>query len=328
MTSRRGRRDSRRIRPGRRSRLSDRDHGQLGRLIDGKEYSVGGIDASFTFKTRATPTTRSTTPGRRSPTWRTPARSRAWPRSTASCTSPVAGIRWNADRRDRGLRPEHEHLEHRGAEPEPDSSAGRRSLDNKIYFVGGCADGRLHHVHQGRGLRHLRQQLVECRELPDRDSWEACGGINGKVYCAGGRSTARPRSPHAYVYDPASDSWSPIADMPIDLWGSVSGAANGMLVVSSGVTNGFNVITNQGFATTRPAIAGRRSERAVPALPGGRRRAASTRSAAPRRVQPDGGFREAVRARSVRHLPTCHGSRRARPSSTSRSAPPSTSPSR
>jgi hypothetical protein len=35
--------------------------------------------------------------------------------------------------------------------------------------------------------------------------------------------------------------------MPIDLWGSVYGAANGMLVVASGVTQGFNTITNQGF---------------------------------------------------------------------------------
>ena len=50
------------------------------------------------------------------------------------------------------------------------------------------------------------------------------------------------------VYDPGSNSWSPIANMPIDLWGSVSGAANGLLVVSSGVTNGFNTVTNQGFS--------------------------------------------------------------------------------
>jgi hypothetical protein len=35
--------------------------------------------------------------------------------------------------------------------------------------------------------------------------------------------------------------------MPIDLWGSVYGTANGQLVVSNGVTQGFNTITNQGF---------------------------------------------------------------------------------
>src|SRR5207253_1314784 len=45
-----------------------------------------------------------------------------------------------------------------------------------------------------------------------------------------------------------SNSWSPIADMPIDLWGSVSGGPNGLLVIASGVTNGFNTVTNQGFA--------------------------------------------------------------------------------
>jgi hypothetical protein len=35
--------------------------------------------------------------------------------------------------------------------------------------------------------------------------------------------------------------------MPIDLWASVSGAPNGTLAVSNGVTQGFSTITNQGF---------------------------------------------------------------------------------
>jgi hypothetical protein len=35
--------------------------------------------------------------------------------------------------------------------------------------------------------------------------------------------------------------------MPIDLWASAAGAANGLLLESSGVTNGFSTITNQGY---------------------------------------------------------------------------------
>ncbi|WP_345509422.1 hypothetical protein [Streptomyces yanii] len=53
---------------------------------------------------------------------------------------------------------------------------------------------------------------------------------------------------HAYVYDPGADSWSPIADMPADLWGSAYGVGSGKLVISSGVVNNSSAITNQGFA--------------------------------------------------------------------------------
>jgi hypothetical protein len=51
-----------------------------------------------------------------------------------------------------------------------------------------------------------------------------------------------------YAYDPGSNTWSPKADLPIDLWGSASAAANGRLLISGGVTDGFNSITNQGYA--------------------------------------------------------------------------------
>ena len=55
-------------------------------FIDGKEYVVGGFDFSFAITNKGTSTTRTTTRGRRSPTWRSPARSRAWQRSTGCCT--------------------------------------------------------------------------------------------------------------------------------------------------------------------------------------------------------------------------------------------------
>jgi Kelch motif len=69
---------------------------------------------------------------------------------------------------------------------------------------------------------------------PQPVSWESCGAITGKVYCAGGLAGSTTHS-NGYVYDADSDSWSPIASMPTDLWGSAYGAANGLLVVSSGV---------------------------------------------------------------------------------------------
>jgi hypothetical protein len=67
------------------------------------------------------------------------------------------------------------------------------------------------------------------------------------VYCAGGINGGTTYS-DAYVYNPGSDTWSPIANMPVDLWGSVSGGAAGLLVVSSGVTADSSTVTNQGYA--------------------------------------------------------------------------------
>ena len=36
--------------------------------------------------------------------------------------------------------------------------------------------------------------------------------------------------------------------MPLDLWASAAGSANGLLLASGGVTNGFSTVTNQGVA--------------------------------------------------------------------------------
>src|SRR5439155_1251623 len=76
---------------------------------------------------------------------------------------------------------------------------------------------------------------------PTTDSWEGCGGIDGKVYCAGGISGGTTFK-SGNVYDPSSDSWSPIADMPTDLWGGVAGAPTGELVLSSGVINSSSTV--------------------------------------------------------------------------------------
>jgi hypothetical protein len=67
------------------------------------------------------------------------------------------------------------------------------------------------------------------------------------VYCAGGINGATTYT-SGNVYDPGSDSWSPIADMPVDLWGGVSGAPTGQLVISGGVIQQSSLVTNQGYA--------------------------------------------------------------------------------
>ncbi|MFD7474565.1 kelch repeat-containing protein, partial [Streptomyces sp. NPDC059837] len=82
-------------------------------------------------------------------------------------------------------------------------------------------------------------------DYPESISWSSCAGISGKLYCAGGLN-GNSEVKHSYVYDPATNAWSQVADLPITLWGSAYTSANGLLVTASGVTQ--NSITNQGFA--------------------------------------------------------------------------------
>jgi N-acetylneuraminic acid mutarotase len=131
--------------------------------------------------------------------------------------------------------------------PAPTAAPGVAVANGQIYLVGGCADAFCTPSAHVARYDPSTNSWDSAANYPTTDSWESCGGINGKVYCAGGVSGGTTFS-SGNVYDPGSDSWSPIASMPIDLWGSVYGPPNGMLAVSSGVTNGFSTITNQGFA--------------------------------------------------------------------------------
>ena len=133
------------------------------------------------------------------------------------------------------------------ANPSPTAAPGVAVANGKIYFIGGCADAFCTASNKVEVYDPATDSWSSAANYPSGDSWEGCGGITSKVYCAGGVDNSTTLTT-AYVYDPASDSWSPIASLPIDLWGMVAGSPNGMLVVSSGVTNGFSTITNQGFA--------------------------------------------------------------------------------
>jgi hypothetical protein len=123
---------------------------------------------------------------------------------------------------------------------------GADTIDGKIYLVGGCKDGNCTTGTDVVSYDPATDAWDPTHAAyPHNDAWESCGGVNGKVYCAGGTDGGATFK-NGFVLDPAANSWSPIADMPLDLWASAAGAANGMLVVSAGVTNGFSTVTNQG----------------------------------------------------------------------------------
>ena len=133
--------------------------------------------------------------------------------------------------------------------PSPTAAPGVAVANGKIYFIGGCADGNCTASNKVEVYDPSSNSWSSAANYPTGNSWEGCGGINGKVYCAGGINGGTTYNT-GYVYDPSSDSWSPIANMPTDLWGGVSGSPTGELVISGGVINQSSAVTNEGFAYT------------------------------------------------------------------------------
>ncbi|MPZ86323.1 MAG: galactose oxidase [Actinophytocola sp.] len=137
------------------------------------------------------------------------------------------------------------------ANPAPRAFAATTTLDGKMYVVGGCrAQGCTPEV---TVYDPGEDSWTRVANYPFPVSFAACGGIDGRLYCAGGlvpdvghgfdRPTASGSS-----YDPASDTWTAIPDMPHDFWGSSYGAANGELLVSGGIILTSTTLTNEGVA--------------------------------------------------------------------------------
>ncbi|MFC5828288.1 hypothetical protein [Nonomuraea insulae] len=135
--------------------------------------------------------------------------------------------------------------------PTPYGSSGSAVLDGKLYVVGGCYMGP-------QGGDTCANSTVMVYD-PAADKWSkttsyplgishlACGGVAGKVYCAGGGSRGGATS-DGFAYDPETAAWTAIADMPVDLMASAYTSANGKLLVSTGYSTGLGAITNEGYA--------------------------------------------------------------------------------
>ncbi|WP_018254635.1 S8 family serine peptidase [Salinispora mooreana] len=130
--------------------------------------------------------------------------------------------------------------------PAPVAAAGTAVAGDKIYLVGGCTDGACTASDETVAFDPQTETFTTRAPYPHPVSWMSCGGIGDQVYCAGG--TGGSDYTDAHRYDPASDTWSQVADMPLDLWGSSYTAAGGMLVLAGGVTGGSTTVTNRTIA--------------------------------------------------------------------------------
>ncbi|WP_327579131.1 kelch repeat-containing protein [Streptomyces sp. NBC_00145] len=134
----------------------------------------------------------------------------------------------------------------------PYAAAGTAVLNGKLYQVGGCrytcgsTDVRV--------FDPVAKKWSNAAPYPERTAWTSCGAVAGRLYCAGGY-VDNPGGTHAssgatYAYDPDTDSWTRMADMPESLWASAYTASAGQLVVSGGSTGSTTTtgVTNRGYA--------------------------------------------------------------------------------
>ncbi|HET7570589.1 MAG TPA: protease pro-enzyme activation domain-containing protein [Gammaproteobacteria bacterium] len=128
---------------------------------------------------------------------------------------------------------------------------GAAVLDGKLYVVGGCNDGQCStYLTTVQVYDPATNSWSSAPDYPHGVDFLSCGGIEGKLYCAGG---AGPNGGYAdgYMYDPAypAAGWTAIADIPVEaggMWGSGYIASLGKLLISGGVAN--NALTNAGYA--------------------------------------------------------------------------------
>ncbi|GLH97449.1 S8 family serine peptidase [Phytohabitans aurantiacus] len=130
--------------------------------------------------------------------------------------------------------------------PLPRAAAGIAVVGGKVYLVAGCVDSTCPDSTDVLAFDPGTGTFTARAAYPHLVSFQSCGGIAGKVYCGGGASTVSHRD--AFVYDPATNRWTALPDLPLDLWGSAHSTASGLLILAGGVTNGFSTITNRSIA--------------------------------------------------------------------------------
>lgn len=137
-----------------------------------------------------------------------------------------------------------------GSLPEPLSAGAAEFLNGQIHYLGGnrgqnrATDFDIHYVLDPNSLA-----LHKAAPLPDaRDHFSAVV-LGGKLYVFGGEAghdTQHRQKTDSCVYDPATDSWSPLAAMPIGKSHAESSTfvLNGRVVIAGGQIDNFQATDN------------------------------------------------------------------------------------
>ena len=114
--------------------------------------------------------------------------------------------------------------------PSPTSGAAAASYNGKIYIIGGAQSTSTNAVYE---YDPATDSYTTMAPMPEAQSSMGAATIGSKIFVAGGFSSVH------YAYDPASNTWSSIAQPPITtgfMWAGVF-ALNGELWVEGGYDN-------------------------------------------------------------------------------------------
>ena len=135
-------------------------------------------------------------------------------------------------------------------------ASGVAVLDGSIYTVGGYNG----HATNVEAYDPATNTWKAAASYPQAILYPACGGLDGELYCAGGLNFASSLTgPHAvirdaYVYNPATNTWSAISPLPEDLTESSYTTANGQLLTAGGFTENLRLPIGGGrFSATSAA---------------------------------------------------------------------------
>lgn len=119
--------------------------------------------------------------------------------------------------------------------PTPRYSIASATVDGVIYLIGGMATpggGILQHVYAYHPEIGTVAAWRRAAALPfKRAGTNGAVVINGKIYVTGGVDSAGTPTKSLFIYDPATNSWSSGAAMPVPGVAGVSAAINGKLYV-------------------------------------------------------------------------------------------------
>ncbi len=138
------------------------------------------------------------------------------------------------------------------ANPQPAGGGSAAGVVNgKLYVVGGCTDAKCgSELSSVEVYNPASGTWSAAHDYPHNVAFAACGGIKGKLYCAGGLAPSSGQFMDGYVYDPTTDGWHSIANLPVagGVGAARYAAANGKLLLVGGFVGNTGAITNQGEA--------------------------------------------------------------------------------
>ena len=169
--------------------------------------------------------------GSRSRTCRRRGRSRPAPSSTGSSSSPGAGYDEHPIAETVLYDPASDTWSSAAPNPAPFAASGTAVLNGAMYVVGGCLDNDC-----GRTdvLRYDPQAdtVDPAGRLPAEHCVERrAADIRGKVYCTGGIGAGADQHRQSSPTTRRSDSWTRVADQPLDMWASAYTVVEDRLVV-------------------------------------------------------------------------------------------------